>query len=117
MACQPNEIIPSPRFIRDIGNLRKAHRSVDSAVCEIIKEEICPDPLSGDAIKGFAGRIRKSRVPNPDSNLGKRGGFRLIYDWNPGSKTLCLLCLFSKKDTASLANAEVAKARNSARIK
>jgi mRNA-degrading endonuclease RelE of RelBE toxin-antitoxin system len=117
MACQPIEVIPSSSFQRDIGNLRKSCRSVDAVVCDILVKEICPDPLTGDAIRKFGGRVRKSRVPNPDRNQGKSGGFRLIYDWEPESRILCLLRLYDKKHLTDLAAAEIVKARANAGLK
>lgn len=84
---------------------------MDEVVCEALQKEIGPNPLCGLPIRNFSGRVRKLRLPNRDRNVGKSGGFRLIYDWNEATRILLLIALYSKTEMEDLADAEINKAR------
>lgn len=114
--CQPTEIIASAPFARNITDLRKSYPAVDAVVCEALQKEILADPLCGDALKGYAGRVRKSRIANPDSSRGKRGGFRLLYDWDPESRRLVLLLLWSKSQQEDVPTKLITAARRRAEL-
>ena len=96
--------------------LRGNYGSVDDVVFKALCEEVGPNPQCGSPIRHFAGRVRKLRLPNPDANRGKSGGFRLIYDWNEASRVLWLVAVFSKSETDDLADREIVKARKEAGI-
>ena len=55
--------------------------------------------------------VHKLRVPNPSAGRGKRGGYRLIYDWNPTTAILVLLILYTHDEKDDVLAAEIARAR------
>lgn len=56
-------------------------------------------PAQGDLIPGSGG-LRKIRWARP--GRGKRGGYRVIYYWDPGPDVIYLLYLYSKNELADL---------------
>ena len=111
--CQPDKIIATPSFVRDIEHFR-GYRSVAQTLVDVLINEIGPDPTCGMAIPGWASRVRKLRVANRDIGAGKRGGFRLIYEWHEQERTVWLLRLYTKNQMDDIAAKEIRKARDAA---
>ncbi|MGO9265135.1 MAG: type II toxin-antitoxin system RelE family toxin [Candidatus Binataceae bacterium] len=114
--CQPAEISVAPAFQRDIQKLSGAHPLVADLIVAALVEEIGPEPTCGWAIRTWGSRVRKLRVVDKCHNRGKSSGFRLIYDWEPDSKVLWLLRLYTHAQMEDIANAEIKKARAGAGI-
>jgi len=66
------------------------------------------DPKSGDQLRYTADNVFKVRIGVKGQNIGKRGGFRLIYHVDPERKVVTLLALYFKPDTPSMSDAEIA---------
>ena len=52
-------------------------------------------------------KIYKLRLPNPDANTGKRGGFRLIYAIETELKIIVFATIYYKKEQANVSEAFV----------
>jgi mRNA-degrading endonuclease RelE of RelBE toxin-antitoxin system len=65
-------------------------------------------PKSGDQLRYTADNVFKVRIGIKGQNIGKRGGFRLIYHVDSDRKVITLLALYFKPDTPSMSNAEIA---------
>jgi len=114
--CQPVEISTAPAFQRDLQKLVGGHSLVADLIVTALVEEIGPDPTCGWAIKSWNNRMRKLRIADECHKRGKSNGFRLIYDWEPGTKALWLLRLYTHAQMADIANVEIKKARRDAGI-
>jgi mRNA-degrading endonuclease RelE of RelBE toxin-antitoxin system len=114
--CQPVEIIATASFQRDIANFRKQHPSIDQAIVDVLADEVGPDPTSGWAIPGWASKVYKLRVANKEGGSGKRGGFRLIYEWHPDERILWLLRIYTHNQVDDISAKEIRKARDAAGI-
>jgi len=55
-------------------------------------------------------------TPDKCHNVGKSKGFRLVYDWNPATRVLWLLRLFTHAQMSDLVDREIRKIRNEAEI-
>jgi mRNA-degrading endonuclease RelE of RelBE toxin-antitoxin system len=113
--CRPGKIIATPSFARDIENFRR-YRSVAQTLVDVLINEIGPDPTCGMAIPGWAHKVFKLRVANRDIGAGKRGGFRLIYEWHEHEGTVWLLRLYTKQQMDDIAAKEIKRAREAAGI-
>jgi mRNA-degrading endonuclease RelE of RelBE toxin-antitoxin system len=107
----PREIVASPGFQRNVKQLRKKYAGVDAAVWKTLVEQLGPNPTIGIPLRGFSHRVYKLRVANPSAGRGKRGGYRLIYDWNPTTAILVLLILYTHDEKDDVLAAAIARAR------
>ena len=67
-------------------------------------------PTVGLPLRGFQHRVRKLRIRNPSAMRGKRGGY-LIYDWNPTTRVLVLLILYTHDEKDDVIQKEIERAR------
>lgn len=52
-------------------------------------------------------KVFKLRLPNPDANKGKRGGFRIIYYLNHDISLLRLLSIYYKGDKENITERQI----------
>ena len=52
-------------------------------------------------------KVYKLRLPNPDANVGKSGGFRLIYAIETALKFIVLTVVYYKKEQAAVSEAYI----------
>ncbi len=105
------EIIPTPKFERDIKHYKKKFKSVSNDVNEIV-EELKKGNLQGDVIpnlemKDNNNNTVKVRIANSDTNTGKSNGYRLIYYAEKSDGTIYLLTIYYKKDKENISNKEI----------
>lgn len=65
-------------FRRDLEAARKRHPTIVEDLTELF-EALENDHTLGDWIPGLKAEVRKVRVGVRKQNIGKRGGYRLIY--------------------------------------
>ncbi len=65
-------------------------------------------------MEGWEDRVRKLRIADKCHNRGKSKGFRLIYDWEPETRVLWLLRLYTHAQMDNIADSEIRKARQAA---
>jgi mRNA-degrading endonuclease RelE of RelBE toxin-antitoxin system len=117
VTCAPREIRVGPSFQRDIRAFSATHPIIHELIVSSLVNEIGPNPNCGMAIPGWASRVFKLRIADKCHNLGKSNGFRLIYDWEPASRTLWLLRLYTHAQIkGSIADKEVQKIRKEAGV-
>ena len=96
------EIILTRQFKDDIKfyKRRKKYLKIDADVKPLVKE-LHAGNLVGDKLEGLAiptnTSVYKVRLPNSSINIGKSGGFRLLYYVAIADK-IYFLTIYSKKD-------------------
>ena len=111
--------MPTLCFQREIRALRKKFPSIDREICDGLARDVCPDPsgiAAGQPIRGYAGLVFKIRFKNVDSHKGKRGGYRVIYEWHPDKRCLWLLSIYTHDEKDDVVKAEIDRARKEAEI-
>jgi len=84
-----------------IGNLTKTGGRTCNRFTFAVQQELLNDPERGDLIEGTGG-ARKARIANPDSDEGKRSGFRYIYYYFNRRGRIYLLHIYGKRERATL---------------
>lgn len=105
------EIIPTPKFEKDIKHYKKRFKGVADDVNEIV-EELEKGNLQGDVIpnlemKDNENHTVKVRIANSDTKSGKSNGYRLIYYAEKSDGTIFLLTLYYKKEKEKITNKEI----------
>jgi mRNA-degrading endonuclease RelE of RelBE toxin-antitoxin system len=117
IVCAPREILPAPAFQRDFKALGTLHRDLCQLLISKLTDEVGPEPRSGRAIAGWANRVRKIRIADKCHNIGESKGFRLIYDWEPSTRRLWLLRLYTHAQIRDdIADKEIRRIRKEAGI-
>lgn len=91
---------------RALKNTKSSKHRV-SECCDTLKLVLAGNPEYGAVIKGRSG-LRKMRIKVPSLNVGKSGGYRLIYKSAllEGSWRIVLLATYFKGDCEDLSNDE-----------
>ena len=95
-----SRVVLGPGFKKCVKDLKKHYRNAGTdfvAATKAIRE----DPRLGVVVQGTQG-IRKLRVRNSSAQTGTRGGFRLIYYYDPDTSSLYLLFAYSKNQTSDI---------------
>ena len=95
------EVIASPEFKRRLRTLAKRYRKVYDDLQPIF-EEIESGIFLGDQVSGTNYTVLKLRIRNSDTQSGKSGGYRLIYQIIEPQKVRLVL-IYSKLDQESVA--------------
>ena len=90
--------LETPLFMNRITKLAGEH-AIDLLFA--VQQELLNDPERGDLIEGTGG-ARKARIANPDSDEGKRSGFRYIYYYFNRRGRIYLLHIYGKRERATL---------------
>jgi len=93
-------------FQKSIKALKKKYPHVKDDLLHQIKT-LENDPATGDPIPGWNKEIWKLRVASSDIKKGKRGGFRVIYLWKAGERTIYLLASYFKGEKAEITKNEI----------
>jgi mRNA-degrading endonuclease RelE of RelBE toxin-antitoxin system len=101
-------VIIEPTFERRIKKLKKRYPRILDAVYPLI-DELEQGHTPGDRLQGIPQLVYKVRLPNPDAQRGKSGGYRVIYYLQTADRT-SLLLIYSKSDTTDIPNEEIALA-------
>jgi mRNA-degrading endonuclease RelE of RelBE toxin-antitoxin system len=72
------EIIAAPEFQRRVRDLSKKYRQIRRDL-EPVLARLRVGEFVGDQVQGTGYTVFKERVKNSDIPIGKRGGYRLIY--------------------------------------
>lgn len=95
------EIIPTPKFEKDIKFYKKKFKHVIDDLKNVI-EEIGKGNFIGDAIDDIGlpqdEDAYKARCANVDTRVGKSNGYRLIYYVVKNDTEVYLLTIYYKKD-------------------
>ena len=100
------DISYSRDFLRDLKQLRKRHRSIDSDVANLI-EDLRVNPLQGIDIEH---KMHKIRIAISSKGHGKRGGARVITHVivEVEDTAVKLLTIYDKTDKESVFRKQIA---------
>ena len=90
------EFVESEMFSKQI-------RNAGARLLVTIQSDLIQNPERGAVVRGTHG-IRKARVADPASSLGKSGGYRYLYLYLEHAGRIHLLYLFSKGEQADLSS-------------
>lgn len=88
-------------FKRNLKYLAKRYRQIQNDMLPVI-EQLEQGNFIGDQIAGTNYTVLKVRAKNSDTQKGKSGGYRLIYQIQ-SPQNLLLLLIYSKSDQADIA--------------
>lgn len=99
------EVESSRGFEPQLKMLFKRYRQIRADVQEIV-EQLQAGELPGDPLVGLTVAAFKVRVRNSDTQKGKSGEYRLIYQAVTSTKVV-LLTIYSKSDQSTIAATEI----------
>lgn len=85
------------KFYRQKKKYKKIDRDIETVIVELEKGNFVGDRLADLNLPGNTA-VYKVRVANSSTNVGKSGGFRLLY-YVAIADEIYLLTIYSKKDT------------------
>lgn len=95
------EVIASPEFKRRLKALTKRYRTIYSDL-QLIFETLESGIFLGDQIPGTNYTVLKLCIPNSDTQSGKSGGYRLIYQIIEPQR-IRLVPIYSKSEQENIA--------------
>lgn len=96
-------IITLEQFKKDTKQLYKKYKKLPldlQKTSKILKN----NPRSGIEL---GSKCYKLRIPNSSIPTGRSGGFRVIYYYYDGEKTLYLMTIFSKREIANISDESI----------
>jgi mRNA-degrading endonuclease RelE of RelBE toxin-antitoxin system len=87
--------------------LKKFRSFKDDLTAAFASLETNPE-VAGDQLRYTADNVFKIRIGIKGQNIGKRGGFRLIYHIDVARKVITPLALYFKHEAPSMSDAEIA---------
>lgn len=96
MTIPKRNVTTLPNFDRDVKRLKKRFPALKKILGDVISDLEAGETL-GDRIPNIEYAVYKVRLPNPDAQKGKSGGFRVIYCLVTDDGAL-LLFIYSKSD-------------------
>ncbi|WP_429162459.1 hypothetical protein [Desulfitispora alkaliphila] len=102
------------QFEKDVRfyKTKKKYKKIDDDIETVVKELELGN-LLGDEIKELElpadESTYKVRVANTSANIGKSGGFRLIYYVIKNDLEIFLLTIYSKKDKEDISSSDLTK--------
>lgn len=97
----------TPIFEKQRKRLIRKYPLLESIINGFI-QELKQGSLLGDIIPGTKG-ARKVRLSNPDSNRGKRSGFRILYYFVADDGEIYLLAIYSKNEEENYTDSQIKK--------
>lgn len=90
------EVEYTEAFQRELRRLSRRYRHIRDDLEPVIAQ-LQAGEILGDAIPNVGVALFKVRIPNRDSQRGKRGGYRIIY-YLKTDEHLILVTIYSKSD-------------------
>ena len=100
------EVFTIPAFDKAVKRLRKKYRRIKVDLERLVKA-LEVNPFAGMAIPGFGHRIWKIRLGSTDMQVGKRGGYRIIYAVDREEQACYLLYIYPKPEKADMSAQEL----------
>jgi hypothetical protein len=97
------KLVLLPRYVKDVKALKRFEPNLHEEVKKGIRQEIESGKL--DEITGTGGWI-KGRVASPSRNIGKSGGFRVIYLFFRIQQDVYLQTVYNHRSKADLSPQE-----------
>lgn len=97
----------STRFLKDAKHLKKHFNKIADDIKEV-EDLLKNNKAKGDLIKGLSGlQIFKIRQKNSSNNIGKSGGFRIIYYQDRQNDVITMLTIYSKTEKGDVLREEI----------
>ena len=100
------EVFTIPAFDKAVKRLRKKYRRIKVDL-ERLVNTLRANPFAGVAIPGFGYRICKIRLASTDMQVGKRGGYRVIYAVDREEQACYLLYIYPKPEKTDMSTQEL----------
>jgi mRNA-degrading endonuclease RelE of RelBE toxin-antitoxin system len=101
----PVQLTFTALFKRRLKGLAKRYRQIHQDIQPVL-DQLLLGNLIGDQISGTKYTVYKVRAGNSDTQAGKSGGYRLIYQLESPS-IIILHLIYSKTDQATIAADEI----------
>ncbi|MBZ0097548.1 MAG: type II toxin-antitoxin system RelE/ParE family toxin [Taibaiella sp.] len=101
----PVEVIVPTHFEKIVKRLRKRFPKISNLIRELI-QTLEQGETPGDQIQGVGYTAYKVRLPNPDAQKGKSGGYRVVYYIKRAGRVI-LLVVYSKTDQVDISPDEI----------
>ena len=92
-------------FKRRLKGLAKKYRQIQTDIQPVL-DELIQWNFTGDQITGTQYTVYKVRAKNSDSQVGKSGGYRLIYQVESPTQVVLHL-IYSKSEQANVSAEEI----------
>lgn len=105
------QVIPTPRFQKDVKDYRKRFRNItkdlDKLIGKLALGELVGDKVKNVNVSDEQGNTFKVRVANSDTHSGKSNGYRVIYYAVKEDGKIFLLTVYYKKDRENITSKEI----------
>jgi mRNA-degrading endonuclease RelE of RelBE toxin-antitoxin system len=102
MSEKPKVQIEATTYFRNnLRTLAKRYRGIRKDLQPVL-DHLVAGQIIGEQVPGVGYSVYKVRVPNRDSQRGKRGGYRLLYYLRTETSVL-LITIYSKSDQSDIA--------------
>jgi len=106
------EVIPTPKFEKDLKKLSKKNRNIKSDIKPVL-EELEDGNLKGNVIqmnlKDNNNVAIKIRIASSSRNMGKSGSYRMICYAEKEDGRIYLLTIYPKNEMENINNSEILK--------
>ncbi len=100
------EVFSIPAFDNAAKRLQKKYRHIKADLGRLV--DILQDaPFAGVAIPGYGHQVWKIRLASTDMQVGKRGGYRVIYAVDREEGACYLLTIYPKSEKADVSGEEL----------
>ncbi len=99
------EVVPTPRFLRQVKKLKKKYKSLVSELIEF-EESLSENPIQGTDL---GNNTYKVRLAIESKNSGKSGGARVITYVVTEQKEVYLVSIYDKSEISTLKDSDIKK--------
>jgi mRNA-degrading endonuclease RelE of RelBE toxin-antitoxin system len=99
------DVIPTPRFLRQVKKLKKKYKSLVSELIEF-EESLSENPIQGTDL---GNNTYKVRLAIESKNSGKSGGARIITYVITEQKEVYLVSIYDKSEISTIKDSDVKK--------
>ncbi len=93
------------KFDNDVKHLRKKYKEIKKDLM-LFKEIVSSNPEAG---KSLGHSLYKLRLKNSSKNIGKSGGFRVIYYYVQSDKLIYVLSIYDKSEIENISTRTLMK--------
>ena len=99
------EVIPTPRFLRQVKKLKKKYKSLVSELIEF-EDSLSENPTQGTDLGNSTYKVR---LAIESKNSGKSGGARIIIYVITEQKEVYLVSIYDKSEISTIKDSDVKK--------
>lgn len=99
------DVIPTPRFLRQVKKLKKKYKSLVSELIEF-EESLSQNPTQGTDLGNNSYKVR---LAIESKNSGKSGGARIITYVVTEQKEVYLMSIYDKSEVSTIKDSDIKK--------